>query len=79
MLDGYGNELLSYWRQFDNFNCSASRFRGFDTCCISRPNLKYSRLPFIAGRDFCGTVVAVGGNVKQFKLGDEVTILALIC
>ncbi len=37
--------------------------------------LPISPFPLTLGRDFCGTIVDVGQNVRKFKPGDEVRYL----
>lgn len=44
--------------------------------CSCKP---VSRLPFIGGRDCSGVVEMVGGNVTDFKPGDEVSNAKYIC
>jgi NADPH:quinone reductase-like Zn-dependent oxidoreductase len=45
-----------------------STWSHFESFTFQRP----SRLPLIAGRDCCGEVIAVGGNVTGVNVGDEV-------
>lgn len=39
---------------------------------VSRDKVTYDKFPMVLGRDFSGTVVAKGGGVSRFKIGDEV-------
>ena len=55
MQSGYGDEILSTWRQIEKQS-------------LQRP----PRLPLITGRYCCGEVVAVGSNVRNVSVGDEV-------
>lgn len=61
MRTGYGNTILSTWRQIESCNATATN--------------TVERLPLIPGRDCCGEIVELGGNVKDHKVGDEVIAL----
>lgn len=63
MTEGYGNEILSHWRNFE-----LNQWNLINSC----NSFKYNRLPLITGRDCSGEIVEVGLGASGFSVGDEV-------